>query len=70
MLRPTLPRLRRLLHEASGQDLLEYALLTALVGIVSVAAWALIEDRLGQSYATFDGKTQAIWEPPDPAPTP
>jgi Flp pilus assembly pilin Flp len=61
---------RRLLSEASGQDLLEYALLTALVGIVSIAAWALIENRLGASYVAFDGKTQAIWEPPNPAATP
>jgi hypothetical protein len=58
---------RRLLGETCAQDLLEYALLTALVGILSVAAWALIEDRLGNSYEAFDGQTQAIWEPPNPA---
>ena len=62
--------LRRLLREARGQDLLEYALLTGLVGVVSVAAWSVIETRLGQSYEAFDGKTQAIWEPPNPAATP
>lgn len=41
-------------------------MLTALVGIVSIAAWTLIEDRLGQAYVVYDTDTQGLWSPPDP----
>jgi Flp pilus assembly pilin Flp len=57
----------RLLRETSGQDLLEYAMLTALVGLVGVAAWLLMETRIGQAYTQYDAGTQDLWAPPDPA---
>lgn len=56
----------RCLHDTAGDDLVEYAMLTALVAVVTIAAWGVIEGRLGQSYTTYDGKTQAIWSPDDP----
>lgn len=63
--------LRRLRRDSRAQDLLEYAMLTALVAIIGVAVWALIEARLGQAYATYDADTQGLWAPPDPiAPPP
>jgi Flp pilus assembly pilin Flp len=49
-----------------GQDLNEYALLTALVGIISVAAWSAIEGSLGAAYTNYDTGTQSIWASPDP----
>lgn len=65
-----MPSLRKLIGATSGQDLLEYAMLTALVALVSAAAWGLIQNRLGQAYAIYDADTQGLWEPPDPGATP
>ena len=58
--------LRRLLGEDDGQDVIEYALLTAGIGIVSAATWPLIETGIHNTYAALDGDTQDIWEVPDP----
>lgn len=41
-------------------------MLTALVGVVGVAAWTLVEERLGQAYVVYDTDTQGLWRPPDP----
>ena len=60
-------RLRHLLQDDRGQDLIEYALLSAFIGVVSIAAWGVIEGRLGGAYTNFDADTQALWETPDPA---
>jgi len=56
----------RLMREDAGQDVIEYALLTAGIGIVSVATWPLIEAGIANVYADLDADTQAIWEVPDP----
>ena len=58
--------LLRLMREDAGQDIVEYALLTAGIGIVSVATWPLIETGIVNVYANLDANTQAIWEVPDP----
>jgi hypothetical protein len=58
--------LRRLFVNSLGQDLLEYAMLTALVALLGMAAWAVIETRIGQAYVIYDSSTQDLWEPPDP----
>ena len=58
---------RRLRADARAQDLVEYALLTAVVGFCCVAAWGLIENAIGTRYTTLDTQTQNLWEPDDPA---
>lgn len=58
--------LKRAAADEQGQDLIEYALLSALIGLVSVAVWGLIETRLGNAYSGYDANTQAIWASPDP----
>jgi len=58
--------LRRLISDDDGQDVIEYALLTAGIGIVSVATWPLIETGIKNAYGNLDKKTQDAWVVPDP----
>ena len=58
--------LMRLMREDDGQDLVEYALLTAAIGLAGVATWPLIEAGIGDAYRKFDRDTQNIWEVPNP----
>ena len=59
--------IRRLLRDERGQDIIEYVLLTAALGVSSIAVWPLISATIGQTYATLDQNTQNMWVPPDPA---
>jgi hypothetical protein len=53
-------------HDARGQDLVEYALLCATVGLVGIVAWALIEQQLGLTYEGYEAAQQNLWEPDNP----
>jgi Flp pilus assembly pilin Flp len=55
-----------LLRCERGDDLVEYALLTAFVGLASMAAWATLRTTLATNYASYDAKTQALAKTPDP----
>jgi Flp pilus assembly pilin Flp len=63
-MRTLLARLRR---DIDAQDLVEYALLVALVGLVGIAAWSLIRTNLGTRYQQYDTDTQDLYAPADPA---
>jgi len=56
----------RLIEEDTGQDLVEYALLT---GIVALAALIAIPTAtaLGNIYETWNDNIQDLWEPPPPS---
>jgi Flp pilus assembly pilin Flp len=56
----------RLLHDDRGQDVIEYALLTAGIGIAGVAIWPAIVTGIGTAYRQYDAQTQGIWEVPNP----
>lgn len=56
----------RLVADERGQDLIEYALLTAAVGVVAAATWPLIASTLGTAYTTIESNQQDLWEPPPP----
>ena len=58
--------LRRLWRDDDGQDVIEYALLTAAIGLAGVATWPLIEVAIGAAYQRLDQQTQDLWEVPDP----
>lgn len=58
--------LRRLVSEDSGQDIIEYVLLTAFLGFTGIATWPLIEAGIRSSYQQLDTNTQNLWEPPAP----
>lgn len=60
-------RIRHLLADNSGQDLIEYALLTAFFGLAAMAALT-ITGGLGASYSTMTSNTNDLWVTPDPAP--
>jgi Flp pilus assembly pilin Flp len=71
--RPTCRRLaflRRLARDDQGQDVIEYGLLTAFIGIVGIAAWDVIETNLGNAYANYLADVQNRWETPDPGGAP
>ena len=54
--------LRKVLHQMfagdSGQDLIEYALLGAIVGIASIAIWQLLVTTVGSVYGAADANVQ------------
>jgi hypothetical protein len=56
----------RLIVDDEGQDLVEYILLTAVVGLSTIVAINLIDDVMRLTYESWDASTQAIWEPQDP----
>ena len=58
--------LRKLIFSDEGQDIMEYALLTAAVGFAGAATWPLITQALAAAYLSLDSQTQNLWEPPNP----
>lgn len=61
----------RLALSDEGQDLVEYALLTAAVGLAGVAAFGLMRDNMGTSYRNWTelgrpGSIQENWIPAPP----
>jgi len=59
--------LRRLAHDDSGQDVVEYTLLTAFFGLCALAAWTSLRDALGLSYTGTTSGVQSLWDPPPPS---
>jgi hypothetical protein len=58
--------LRELVVGDRGQDLVEYALLTAGIGLASAATWPLITAGIGETYGGLNIASQDLWEVPDP----
>lgn len=58
--------LAALWRDERGQDLVEYALLTAAVGLASAASWPLVAQAIEQAYRNLDTNTQGLWDPPAP----
>jgi Flp pilus assembly pilin Flp len=56
----------RLLGDDSGQDLIEYALLTGIIAIAGALVVPLIRENMAAAYAAWNADVQAIWEPPPP----
>ena len=59
--------IRQLVCGEEGQDVIEYALLTAGIGLAGIATWPLITSAIGVAYGRFDTQTQGIWETPPPS---
>ena len=57
----------RLFEDEEGQDLVEYALLTTVVGFASIAVFDVIRDAIATVYLSWTTETNNIWVPPDPA---
>jgi Flp pilus assembly pilin Flp len=58
--------LRRIARDDSGQDVVEYALLTAFFGLAALAAWTSIRDALAVNYSGTTSGVQSLWDPPPP----
>jgi len=58
--------LSRLIRDDRGQDIIEYALLTAGIGLAGIAVWPAITAAIGVTYEALDAGTQDIWETPPP----
>jgi Flp pilus assembly pilin Flp len=54
-------------REDSGQDIVEYALLTAFFGLAALAAWTSVRDAIGLSYGATTSGVQGLWDPPPPS---
>lgn len=59
-------RAATLVDDERGEDLVEYALLTAAVGLAGAATWPLIASSVASAYQALDSNTQDLWEPPPP----
>jgi len=63
--------IRAIVHLAvddSGQDLVEYAWLTGMVGAGALVLWVLFSALMGFRYSTWLGQVYNAWEPCAPAP--
>ena len=56
----------RLLREESGQDLIEYALLTGIVTVGGAALFAAIRTKMTNVYVGWGTEIQDNWHPDDP----
>lgn len=58
---------RHLIVDATGEDLVEYALLTAFIGLAGAAVLSLMAGTISAAYTNWDSGTQGLAAPPDPA---
>jgi Flp pilus assembly pilin Flp len=58
--------LKQLIVEEDGQDLIEYALLTATIAFVGAVAFNLLGAGLNTVYGSWETGTNDLWEVPDP----
>jgi Flp pilus assembly pilin Flp len=61
--------LRRFVYEDAGQDVIEYALLAASVGIAGYLVMEGISNGVFTTYASWldpAAGTPSVWEPPEP----
>jgi Flp pilus assembly pilin Flp len=55
-----------LVADDSGQDLVEYALLSGIIGTIGILLFPGIADGMRAAYARWQSGTQAAWEPAAP----
>ena len=65
-LTPLLSPFIRLWHEEDGQDLLEYGLLTGIIGISTLILFTSIVPRMTAAYQEWNAAQEAVWEPNAP----
>lgn len=58
--------LRRLCRDDRGQDLIEYALITAAIGFAGLVAFQLILTAIGATYGSQEAAVDTLWEPNGP----
>jgi Flp pilus assembly pilin Flp len=58
----------RFVKDDSGQDLIEYALLTAIITISGLLILSTLATTLGARYSARNGAAQNVWQPCPPQP--
>jgi Flp pilus assembly pilin Flp len=58
--------LHRFIADEDAQDLIEYALLCTVIGLVGAGAFQLIMSAIGTTYGTWDTSVNSIADTPDP----
>jgi Flp pilus assembly pilin Flp len=61
--------IRALIHlvvDDSGQDLVEYALLSGVIGVAGILLFPVIVGKMGAAYTTWNSGVQTAWEPCPP----
>ena len=56
----------RLCADESGQDIVEYALLTGLIGIAAILVWSQLATTIATVYGETDTDVQNLYAPPNP----
>ena len=51
-----------------GQDLIEYALLTAIIAIAGLLVFSTYSTKMGNAYSGWNTGAQNAWEPCPPQP--
>ena len=52
--------LQRFVRDECGQDIIEYALLGALIGIAAILTWQQLATTVGVTYGTADAGVQGL----------
>lgn len=58
----------RIVTDDRGQDLIEYALLTSIIGIAGLLALSSLSGKMGAIYSSWDTAGQNAWQPCPPQP--
>ena len=62
------PDLHRLFVEDSGQDLIEYALLSASIGLAGIAVFSIMGDTMQSAYSFWVTSADSAADMPPPVP--
>ncbi|GAC1467871.1 MAG: hypothetical protein PVSMB1_16810 [Gemmatimonadaceae bacterium] len=55
-----------LVIDDTGQDLVEYALLSGVLGVAGVLLFPVIAGKMGAAYTSWQSGSQTAWEPCPP----
>jgi Flp pilus assembly pilin Flp len=61
--------IRAILHlvvDDSGQDLVEYALLSGIITLAGVLLFPVVVGKMGAAYSSWQSGAQTVWEPCPP----
>jgi len=56
----------RLFRDEQAQDLIEYALLTTVIGFAGLALFSVLLDAISNTYGIQEGAVNDRWVPSDP----
>jgi Flp pilus assembly pilin Flp len=56
----------RLLADEEGQDLIEYALLTTVIGLAAIGVFDILRTSIRDVYGTWNVSANSNWVPQDP----